>query len=236
MHLGPVAAGMERNGEETDLGDRNRAARARNDERDRLRNDKAGGLGRDHRSGGRAGAPGSRARLARGDPDAQPAADPRYADRAAGDVQPRRSQSRAGEGHDRSERAGGADRSDSGVAGCDRAQGDRRGPGIALHDKSRFAGRGPHPRRCRRRSPRRRRYGITQGRRRSGAATASAGHRRSARGLLAGSRGGRICRDCRRIRDRQKHDPGGGARRLRSLRLPGHRHGLDQCRRAEPRA
>ena len=31
---------MERNGESTDLGDRNRAARARNDERDRLRNDK----------------------------------------------------------------------------------------------------------------------------------------------------------------------------------------------------
>ncbi|MGE0279034.1 MAG: MobQ family relaxase [Rhizobiaceae bacterium] len=40
VHLGPVASGMERNGEETDLGDRNRTAKARNDERDRLRNDK----------------------------------------------------------------------------------------------------------------------------------------------------------------------------------------------------
>ncbi len=42
VHLGPVAAGMERAGEGTDLGDRNRAARARNDERDRLRNEQAG--------------------------------------------------------------------------------------------------------------------------------------------------------------------------------------------------
>jgi Ti-type conjugative transfer relaxase TraA len=41
VHLGPVTSGMERNGEATDLGDRNRAAQARNDERDRLRNDKA---------------------------------------------------------------------------------------------------------------------------------------------------------------------------------------------------
>jgi Ti-type conjugative transfer relaxase TraA len=41
VHLGPVASGMERKGEETDLGDRNRAAKARNDERDRLHNDKA---------------------------------------------------------------------------------------------------------------------------------------------------------------------------------------------------
>ena len=41
MHLGPVAAAMERNGQATDLGDRNRAAKAHNDERNRLRNDKA---------------------------------------------------------------------------------------------------------------------------------------------------------------------------------------------------
>lgn len=34
VHLGPVAAGMERNGESTDLGNRNRTAKARNDERD----------------------------------------------------------------------------------------------------------------------------------------------------------------------------------------------------------
>ena len=40
VHLGPVASAIERNGEETELGDRNRAARARNDERDRLRDDK----------------------------------------------------------------------------------------------------------------------------------------------------------------------------------------------------
>ncbi|MBV9825371.1 MAG: MobA/MobL family protein [Alphaproteobacteria bacterium] len=37
VHLGPVASGMERKGEATDLGDRNRAAQARNAERDRLR-------------------------------------------------------------------------------------------------------------------------------------------------------------------------------------------------------
>jgi len=36
VHLGPVASGMERKGEKTDLGDRNRAARARNAERERL--------------------------------------------------------------------------------------------------------------------------------------------------------------------------------------------------------
>ena len=36
MHLGPVAAGMERGGEGSDLGDRNRAAQARNAERERI--------------------------------------------------------------------------------------------------------------------------------------------------------------------------------------------------------
>jgi len=36
VHLGPVASGMERKGEGTDLGDRNRAARERNAERERL--------------------------------------------------------------------------------------------------------------------------------------------------------------------------------------------------------
>ena len=41
MHLGPVASGMERNGEATDLGDRNRAARSRNAERERLDGDRA---------------------------------------------------------------------------------------------------------------------------------------------------------------------------------------------------
>jgi Ti-type conjugative transfer relaxase TraA len=41
VHLGPVASGMERNGEATDLGDRNRSARARNAERDRLDGDRA---------------------------------------------------------------------------------------------------------------------------------------------------------------------------------------------------
>lgn len=41
VHLGPVASGMERNGEATDLGDRNRAARARNAERERLHGDRA---------------------------------------------------------------------------------------------------------------------------------------------------------------------------------------------------
>jgi len=40
VHLGPVASGMERNGEATDLGDRNRGARARNAERDRLNGDR----------------------------------------------------------------------------------------------------------------------------------------------------------------------------------------------------
>lgn len=41
VHLGPVAAGMERNGEATDLGDRNRGARARNATRERLDGDRA---------------------------------------------------------------------------------------------------------------------------------------------------------------------------------------------------
>jgi Ti-type conjugative transfer relaxase TraA len=40
IHLGPVASGMERNGEGTDLGDRNRAAKARNEERERLAGDR----------------------------------------------------------------------------------------------------------------------------------------------------------------------------------------------------
>lgn len=41
VHLGPVASGMERNGEATDLGDRNRAARSRNAERERIDGDRA---------------------------------------------------------------------------------------------------------------------------------------------------------------------------------------------------
>jgi len=41
VHLGPVASGMERKGEATDLGDRNRGARARNAERDRIEGDRA---------------------------------------------------------------------------------------------------------------------------------------------------------------------------------------------------
>ena len=41
VHLGPVAAGMERNGEGSDLGDRNRAAQARNAERERIAGDRA---------------------------------------------------------------------------------------------------------------------------------------------------------------------------------------------------
>jgi Ti-type conjugative transfer relaxase TraA len=41
VHLGPVASGMERSGEATDLGDRNRSARARNAERERLDEDRA---------------------------------------------------------------------------------------------------------------------------------------------------------------------------------------------------
>jgi ATP-dependent exoDNAse (exonuclease V) alpha subunit len=36
VHLGPVASGMERNGEGSDLGDRNRGAQARNAERERI--------------------------------------------------------------------------------------------------------------------------------------------------------------------------------------------------------
>jgi Ti-type conjugative transfer relaxase TraA len=40
VHLGPVASGMERNGDQTDLGDRNRAAKARNAERERLAGDR----------------------------------------------------------------------------------------------------------------------------------------------------------------------------------------------------
>ena len=41
VHLGPIASGMERKGEGTDLGDRNRAAKAHNAERDRLEGDRS---------------------------------------------------------------------------------------------------------------------------------------------------------------------------------------------------
>lgn len=41
VHLGPVASGMERNGEGSDLGDRNRGAQARNAERDQIAGDRA---------------------------------------------------------------------------------------------------------------------------------------------------------------------------------------------------
>ena len=41
VHLGPVASGMERKGEATELGDRNRAAQARNAERERVDGDRA---------------------------------------------------------------------------------------------------------------------------------------------------------------------------------------------------
>ena len=41
VHLGPVASGMERNGEGSDLGDRNRGAQARNAERERIAGDRA---------------------------------------------------------------------------------------------------------------------------------------------------------------------------------------------------
>ena len=41
VHLGPVASGMERNGDGSDLGDRNRAAKARNAERERIEGDRA---------------------------------------------------------------------------------------------------------------------------------------------------------------------------------------------------
>ena len=40
VHLGPVASGMERKGETTDLGDRNRAAAAHNAERERVQGDR----------------------------------------------------------------------------------------------------------------------------------------------------------------------------------------------------
>jgi ATP-dependent exoDNAse (exonuclease V) alpha subunit len=41
VHLGPIASGMERKGDATDLGDRNRAAKARNAERERIEGDRA---------------------------------------------------------------------------------------------------------------------------------------------------------------------------------------------------
>ena len=41
VHLGPVASGMERNGEGSDLGDRNRAAKTRNAERERIEGDRS---------------------------------------------------------------------------------------------------------------------------------------------------------------------------------------------------
>jgi Ti-type conjugative transfer relaxase TraA len=41
VHLGPVVSGMERNGDGSDLGDRNRAARSRNAERERIEDERA---------------------------------------------------------------------------------------------------------------------------------------------------------------------------------------------------
>jgi Ti-type conjugative transfer relaxase TraA len=41
MHLGPVVSGMERNGEGSDLGDRNQAAKSRNAERERIEDERA---------------------------------------------------------------------------------------------------------------------------------------------------------------------------------------------------
>ena len=54
MHLGPVVSGMERNGEGSDLGDRNRDVKERNAEREHDRGRTRGRVGRDHRSHGRA--------------------------------------------------------------------------------------------------------------------------------------------------------------------------------------
>ena len=137
VHLGPVASGMERSGEGSDLGDRNRAATTRNAERERIAGDRAAvsaeiidlAAERERRAQER--------ELRGGDPHGQPAADPRDADRAALDLQPRRSEPRARQGHLRSAGSGGADRSDSGAAGSRRSARDRDGAGLTLHDARR---------------------------------------------------------------------------------------------------
>ena len=112
VHLGPVASGMERNGEGSDLGDRNRAASARNGERERAESDRAAVSAEIIDLAAERAAARSGARVARRDPDEQPAEDPRYPHREAVDLQPRRPQPGAGEGYSRSEGAGSAQRSD----------------------------------------------------------------------------------------------------------------------------
>ena len=112
---------MERNGEETDLGDRNRVARARNDERDRLRNDQEAvsaeiidlAAERERREAER---------------DLRAAVRTHSPPRILDTLTERRSTFSRGdlnrelaEGHPRSERAGRAHRSDFGASGCGRA-------------------------------------------------------------------------------------------------------------------
>ena len=92
VHLGPVASGMERNGERpisaTATGRRRRATPSASASRATGQAVSAEIIDlAAERSAARSGAG-----IARGDPDAQPAEDPRRADRAALDLQPRRSQ------------------------------------------------------------------------------------------------------------------------------------------------
>ena len=99
VHLGPVASGMERNGEATDLGDRNRAAKARNAERERIEGDRAAvsaeiidlAAERERRE------PKS-ANCARRSAAHSPPRILEVADREALDLQPRRSQPRTRQG------------------------------------------------------------------------------------------------------------------------------------------
>ena len=235
VHLGPVASAMERNGDATDLGDRNRAAQARNDERNRLRNDKASV------SAEIIDLAAERARR-EAERELRAAVRTQSPPRILDTLTERRATFSRGDLNrvlakvitDPKERTALTDRilalpdviglKETAEAPVSRytTRAVLQDEGRILEDAATLAAR--------------RQYEITRPESWIGAATSSAGHRGSARRLLPGRGGRRICRDRRRSRYRQEHDPGGGARRLRSFRLPGHRHGLDQCRRAEPQA
>ena len=232
MHLGPVASGMERNGDGSDLGDRNRAAKARNAERERIEGDRtavsaeiidlAAERQRRERNANCARRSGRTARR-----------------RSSRSLTEKRSTFSRGDLNrelakvipDPQERAG-ADRSDSGAAGRRRARGERSCPGVPLHDAGGADGRRPGHRG--RRGPcRRTRHGLTtvQGEATLDRHPQVTGERRTAFWHI--DRGPRDRDPRRRVGRRQEHDLT-AVRDAYEGRLPGHRHGLDQPGRAEP--
>ena len=234
VHLGPVASAMERNGEETELGDRNRTARARNDERDRLRNDKEAvsaeiidlAAERERREAER----DLRAAIRTHSP-------PRILDT----LTERRSTFSRGDLNraltkviaDPKERAALTDRILAlpdvlGLKETEEGPVSRYTTRAVLQDEQRILDDAAT-------LAARRRYGVS----RADAMAVLQQHPN-----VTGDRRAAFCRAVEadgfaviagESGDRQKHDPGRRARRLRSLRLSGHRHDLDkQCRPESP--